>query len=435
VAYYAAGLGFMVWCFARALPLGAHLMRWLLDTGPGAMVFAGALAGAVALVSRRVAPRTLEPYFAVLAVVLFAREAIVFGRHLDRSPAPPPRDIVAEVGEGGDTRLPNVYHLILDSFQDELFEPALPPGGETTLAGFVRFHLMSRSHATSVALPAILTGGWVPTPSAKARIRNALTGEASLPQRLRGAGYRTLAVVPRYIYGSQPSAFDVVVLHDENVTEPDARALNAAAFLRLWVFRTLPLALVVRLDRGSLPGLGAGFFDMRGVDRIAAFPTPLLHRLSFERLLELEPHLPPRGRYTLVHVALPHKPFRLRSDCSMAPGLTDLAQQTDCTLRLLVRYVQLLRRLDRLDDAAILVHGDHGMGLVRRDGHFVEDESAWSRTLLLTRFPGATGPLRRARETARLEDITPTLLTMLGVGPPMSSEGRPLVEALPSGPP
>ena len=107
----------MVWSFLRALPLGAHLLRWLLDTAAGSGVFVAALAGVTVFLVRRVDPRALAPFFAALAVVLLAREAIVFGTRLDRSPLPPPRDVVAEVGQGGDPRRPNVYHFILDSFQ------------------------------------------------------------------------------------------------------------------------------------------------------------------------------------------------------------------------------------------------------------------------------------------------------------------------------
>jgi hypothetical protein len=430
--YLVAGLGFMAWSFLRALPLGAHLLRWLLDTDAGSAVFLAGMVGAIVLALRKVDPRTLLPFFAVLAVVLLVRELAAFATRLDREPLPPPRDVVAEVGPGAGSELPNVYHLILDSFQDELFAPRRLPGGEAVLDGFVRFRTTSRSHATSVALPAILTGRWEEQMAPGKRARQALTGAAGLPQRLRGAGYRTLAVVGRHVYEDHPEAFDVTVFHDENVSEPDARALHAAAFSRLWVFQTLPMALNERLARGAVLGFGSDFFEMKGVARAATFAKPLVSRLSLERWLEIEPRLPSRGRYTLVHVALPHVPFRLRPDCSLAPDETDLGQQTDCTLRLLVRTLELLRDLDRLDDAVVLVHGDHGAGLVRRDGRFVEEEEAWYRTLLLTKASGARGPTREAPQPAGLEDIAPTLLALLGLDGSPSIEGRVLAEALPA---
>ena len=80
----------------------------------------------------------------------------------------------------------------------------------------------------------------------------------------------------------------------------------------------------------------------------------------------------------------------------------------------------------------VLVHGDHGAGLVFRDGRFEEDEAAWYRTLLLTKAPGAREPLRPARETAGVEDIAPTLLAMLGIVREQPFEGHVLVEALTS---
>jgi hypothetical protein len=422
-AYYAAGLGFMGWSFLRALPAGAHLLRWLLDSAMGAAVFAVALVGLTVLLARRVDPRDLEPAFAVLAAILIAREAVVLGAGLDRNPPPPPRDVVGELGPGADPGLPNVYHLILDSFQGELFEARLGPEEAEALDGFVRFRATSRSFATSQALPAILAGRWLEGGTTR-RARTGLAGEESLLTVLRHSGYRTIAFVPRYLYENEPGAVDVMVFHRLNVPEPDARALHAAAFLRLWLFRALPLAASERLARGEILGFGAEFFEMKGVERVATFHKPLLSRLSLEGLMAMEPRLPPRGRYTLVHLALPHVPYRLRADCSDASGETDLVQQTDCTLLLLRRFVDLLRRLDRLDDSIILVHGDHGSGLVLKDGRLVEDESAWYRTLLLIKPAGARKPLRLSEEPARLEDIAPTLLALLGIDPGFAYEGR-----------
>jgi phosphoglycerol transferase MdoB-like AlkP superfamily enzyme len=153
-----------------------------------------------------------------------------------------------------------------------------------------------------------------------------------------------------------------------------------------------------------------------------------------ESFVELEPRLPARGRYTLVHLLLPHMPYVLRSDCSReGTATTDLEQQSRCTLRLLVRFLDTLRRLDRLDGSILVVHGDHGSGEILREGRLVSDEPASLRTALLFKPVGGHGPMRRAGRTARLVDIAPTLLAMLGIAREAPFDGTVLEEALPEG--
>jgi hypothetical protein len=252
------------------------------------------------------------------------------------------------------------------------------------------------------------------------------------PARPPAGGLPHGGFVPRFLYGRHRAAFDLAVVHDENVHEPDLPALHAATFVRLWTFSVLPRSLGESLAAGRVPGLGAGFFGMAGVERLSAYAQPLVSRLSLEALIELEPRLPGHGRYTFVHVLLPHNPYVLRADCSRAaePAGSDVLEQTGCALLLLGRYVETLRRLDRLDGSIVLVHGDHGSGEVLRDGRLESDEAAWLRTVLLVKPATGRGPLRDAGETAALVDIAPTLLALLGVERGAPFDGRVLEEAL-----
>jgi hypothetical protein len=440
VAYYSFGFGFMAWSFLRALPLAGHFPRWVLDLEGGAAVFAALWIGATVFATSRAGPRVLEPVVAVITVALLAHEAVLFSTRLDHGPPPPPRDMVAELTSGGDPGRSNVYHLILDSFPDDLFDPCLPPGGEGALDGFVRFHAVSRTPVTSQAVPSMFAGRWLASIAEEERVREGLTGEGSLLPWLRRAGYQTVGFVPRNLYRDVPSALDSMAFHDENVREADVRAFHVAVFLRLWAIRTLPLGLSKRAARGSLFGWRPNLFEVEDTERVSTFAQPVVALLSMDRLLEMEPQLPARGRYTLVHLLLPHRPYRLRRDCSYGSGSepSDLGQQTECTLRLVLRFVELLRRLDRLDGSVVVLHGDHGINEVLREGQFVEDESAWVRTTLLVKPAGARGPLRLAEATAHMEDVAPTLLALLGAPPEPSHEGRVLsdvLEALPEGPP
>jgi hypothetical protein len=428
--YYSAGFGFVAWSFLRAIPASAHLARWILDTGAGSALFAAAWAVATFALVRRVPHRALEPLLAVLAALLLGREAFAFAARLDREPAPPPRDVAAELGRGGPPDRPNVYHLLLDALPDDVFDAARPAGRESGLDGFVRFRARAPMRSTQAVLPTILTGRRMAGDSAS-QVREALLGEASLLRAVRAEGYRTLGFVPRFLYGDHREAFDVAVVHGENLEEPDLPALHAAVFLRLWTFGVLPRALGERLAAGRVLGFETAFFQMAGIERLSTYAQPLVSRLSFEELLALEPRLPPRGRYTYVHLLLPHNPYVLLSDCSRSEaGPTDLLEQTRCSLLLLARLVETLRRLDRLDGSVLLVHGDHGSGEVLRDGRLVPDEDAWLRTLVLVKPVGASGAgPREARERADLVDIAPTVLALVGIDPP-PGDGRVLEEAL-----
>jgi hypothetical protein len=434
VSFYAAGFAFVTWSFLRALPAAGHVARWVLDSPAGAAVFLVAWMAVAVAAGRRLAPRSLEPALAVLAVVLAAREVALFGSRLDRRPPPPPRDLAAEFGPRGDPARPNVYHLILDGFQDELLEPCLPAGDPDALAGFVRFRAMAPIRSTQQVVPLIFSGRSLSSGSADERIREGLAGESSLVKNLRDAGYRTFGLVPRFIYEKNPSALDLLAFHEESAQEPDLPGLHAAVFLRLWAYETLPRSVAEPLARGRFLGLGADFFRMASVDRLSNDAQPVVALLSMESFVELEPRLPARGRYTLVHLLLPHMPYVLRSDCSReGTATTDLEQQSRCTLRLLVRFLDTLRRLDRLDGSILVVHGDHGSGEILREGRLVSDEPASLRTALLFKPVGGHGPMRRAGRTARLVDIAPTLLAMLGIAREAPFDGTVLEEALPEG--
>ncbi len=363
-AYYVAGFSFLLWGFLRALPQGAHVVRWILDTTPGATIYGIGCTAALVAAARRKSPRWVEPALAVLAVVLTARDVALFATRLEKPPPPAAaRDIVAEVGTGGSRALPNIYHLLLDSFPDALLEPCLPAEATRLLDGFVRFRLASPVRSTEYVLPAIFTGRWVPANEPE-RLREALTGPTSLLSDLRRAGYRTLALVPVYIYAKSPSAVDSIVYHEESAPSVATSRLHAATFRQLWAYSTLPVAMIEPLARRSFFGLDAETFRAADALHAATSAGPVLSRAALNRLIELEPRLPDRGRYTLVHVMLPHPPHVLRSDCSDsgAAVTTDLKQQTDCTLLLVTRFLGRLHTLGRLAGSIVVIQGDHGPG-------------------------------------------------------------------------
>ena len=432
-AYYAAGFAFTAWGFLRGLPFASGLVPWALDTSAGWMTFASAWVGLTVALARGRSPRSVEPALAVLALVFAAREAYGLAT-LERVPPPSVADIPRALGPGGDPRQPNVYHLILDAFQDELLEPCLTPEVEGLLDGFVRVRLASPMRHTMSVLPWILVGRW--GGEGRTRLHHALTGDDSVFSDFRGAGYRSVGFVPSYLYRANPPALDVTVFLDDSVLldgrdRSRVKSMHGALFRQLWAYSVLPAALARPLARTNPLGLDPGTLRSVAVLRLSALAQPMVSRLGLERFLEAEAGLPARGRYTFVHLLLPHSPHVLRSDCSQGEGLTDLKQQTECTLRLVGRFLQTLRGLGRLDDSVVVIHGDHGSGYGLREGRLVSDPTGDLRTLLLAKPVGSRGPMRALPGSASVVDVVPTLLALAGIPPTRALDGRAVEGAVP----
>jgi hypothetical protein len=415
-AYQVAGAGFLLYSLLRALPWGDHLAAWVLDRLATSAVLVLVSLAAVARLTRLDPAVALKP-LAAFAVLLAAQEAWRLGtRH-----EPPARGGTAATASpvlgGADADRPNVYQLVLDAYQPDHFDQAWPRGAP--LDGFVYFReARSLYPATAPSMASLFTSRrQVAGPR---HLQDALASPDALPRRLREAGYRTVAYVPGNVYPNPLEGFDAVVWHATGLAPEQARAMYRWLFPRLWAAVILPADLGDRLARAK--GFGLSPEDLRQMRTLrASTPTqPLTTLSSFDRYLDQEAALPARGRYTLLHLLIPHDPFVLTEDCAFEPSRTNALSQSRCAALALQRFLRRLDELGRLRDSIVLVHSDHG---------------AWSRerldentpALLLLKPAGASGVVVRRSEAASLLDVTPTLLAMVGVAASPRHEGRDLL--------
>jgi Sulfatase len=208
--------------------------------------------------------------------------------------------------------------------------------------------------------------------------------------------------------------------------------MHRRVFNDLWLFQLAPASLLQPLAR--LRGIN-DVDELRSVkgQQATAYNQPAESRLSFARFIEAEARLPARGRYTFIHLLVPHRPFLLSPDCSYRSALdrTDIQQQSACAMRLASDLLETLRRLGRYDDTAILIQGDHGSPVKPENGHATPDDpSGWWRALLMVKAPRAHGALRTSQERATLCDVAPTLLAAVGLKPTSPVDGRVLADAV-----
>jgi hypothetical protein len=424
-AWYLAGPFFLASAVLRNGPLpGLH------DPWP-ALATVALLALVATLVQSRIPPAAAAGFLGWLAALVLGAEVVQvvraqrdYAARVEQESAP----AAPQAAQG----LPNVYHLVLDGFQTEMYEAVAGPDRGRHLPGFVHFprNVATYGH-TTLSLASIFAGRKYDLESPQlAYAWRAFNSESSLLHGLREAGYVTYG----YVYPVYP--FRMGLFHHQVRTTDDTASEETQwlAFKTLWVGTNLPRFMAERLvDREGLRQLWSR--------RVMPGSVNLNTYLRFREFLRDEEHLPARGRYTFVHVLLPHYPFVFDAECGHAADLrrTTVEEQTRCTLRLVGDLVEELRRLGRYDGSLIVVSGDHGSrhqlapdgslvdagrippdGAVREPGELGADSPVWARAraraLLLVKPAGrgADQPYLVSDLATTLFDIGPTIAQTAG---------------------
>ena len=409
--------------------LGALGVGWLVDSGPGLLLCCAGLLTFSALLARQWEPHVITAPLAALGVLLLLHDASIFFSDVER------RDVShdeAAVAPSSLPEAPNVYHIVLDAFQTEVFEKlrAEDDALDAALGGFAYFsENRALYHSTLLSLGSMFTGQRYAYDRTLADFIEAAFGEASFVARLAAKGFRTVAVVPV----SDPfekTLFDRLSHHADRVER--SAAVNTVGFRNLWIVANVPRPVRDWLLSSSwLSEQTRQELRLTMAGRALTDSDPVASHSSFLELVREEKALPASGRYTFVHLLIPHTPYVLRADCSYRAGAvrdTHPLEQTRCTLDLLTRFLDHLHDLDRFDSALILVHGDHGDPFRLRGDALVPARARSLATPLLVKRPGRRreDDFEACATPSTLLDIAPSLLEWLEIEPDPSFEGTSL---------
>lgn len=326
-------------------------------------------------------------------------------------------------------QVPNIYHVVLDEYQTEMFEVTLDSEVRRDLSGFNYYPDARTTYGrTEMSMASILgPSDYDYEKSPQDFVDASWRGPDSSLQELRRAGYRTTGFshLPS-LYGS-PSPFDEAVLLSDYV-QFDPRDDHIILADSLWLYAHTPAEAAQRL-------LPEDHYAALEGENLLPSEAPAVSVLSLEKFIDRERELPSAGRYTLIHLILPHFPYVMSADCEYTEGEeTAPSEQAACTTSLIVDLVEELKDLNRFESSHIVIHGDHGarfgmagdeLRQVPQDFGSEEWNEARSRSLLLIKPAGADAeePLAVSEYPALLTDIMPTLFDSIDV-PFVSRDGR-----------
>lgn len=305
---------------------------------------------------------------------------------------------------------PNIYHILLDEFQSDHFARQLNGSVEQSLQGFTFYQSASANYdMTAWAVPSAILGELYRfDESPDAYKQRAFNSPDSAHFHIKDAGYVSLAV-SRRLFPVGFNHMDLTLPHSLLI-ETDGLE-HSGTFNTLWFYSTVPKfaaeSLAFRnilIDKNSLANIKSRTF--------LADASSIESYLGFKSFLDKEHLLPERGRYTFLHLLIPHGPFTYNADCERRSAATT-DSQVKCAVNMLEEFVNKLKALDRFNDSLILVHGDHGSRWTydnpdggSNDGEMTRGKRRSHKTLLLVKPPGNEQPFRTSSQPVEILDVS-----------------------------
>lgn len=357
----------------------------------------------------------------------------------------------------------NAYHIVLDGFSEQ-YLAANQKEYEEKLDGFTFYPRAFTFYGTTdLSMRAVFSGQ---LHGANLAEWGAGAFSNGFMQSLHEENIQ-IVEYPFYNYFCHPDALICKATQDRFTnTRPQFELFT---LVDLTFQRMMPLSLRSwMLSQGhrseGRDGWDPGFSISNWLQTIADGEPPVwLRNIQAQTLqtvddfLAAEPMLSGSGRYTYLHIMLPHDPHVFDADCRFALPEQEEAKsrqqriddQFACALHELGRVLDRLKELHRFDDSLIVVHGDHGSSytwacpawdhsqdfdptLPDADRHAATTEN-WTdqqinciaRPLLLVKPPNSH-KFSVSDRVANLLDIAPTIVKHFGlyeqgIGQPLDS--------------
>lgn len=386
--------------------------------------------------------------FAVLVLILLLVRMGIWGNpsdhgHADHSKPiryPKPQATIP----GG-----NIYRLLFDSFCSQEFKACFPQSAhQKALKDFI-FYPENRANYlwTQPSVTCCKTGSFFKGGNMREWIIDGTIPTIS-GQLLENGWITSLYGNPSF--KKNEPAFRKVSFAGADKIQHDAQnqILHRLNFADLCLLRLAPVPLrknVYDQERGLL----SRKFGKQGV-----FSNTHLRVGSalntFRTMLAEEKLRGHQGHYIEAHFYLPHNPYVLDGKLVYHPQGTTIRDQIQACFNLIDQFVSELKRLDRYDNATIIIHSDHGFAY-KEDHPFCPQPSAsaemmgkidalikrpdfdsrkldkWSQALLLIKPPHrSASQLAISQRETQTADIAATIFSLAGI-PAAAENGSPIL--------
>lgn len=366
-----------------------------------------------------------------LACILIIGELLIIFNDIYRTSSKNQENIYANIPaqNQADKNLPNIYHIVFDEYQTDMFDLTLNEEVEKQLAGFTFYpNDVTVYGRTGMSLPSTFTSLSYDYEIPQIEYqKQAFNSDKSLLFWLKKAGYRTNAYIHK-VFTFDLKLFDLVIEHKNNTFLRPDNVAYIKQFSNLWVYANAPRAISKRIIKPES-------LDQIKNQNVLPSAAPIVSYESFENILNNEELLDSSGQYFFMHLILPHFPYVLKSDCSYeGDSETSPLEQSRCATKMITELIGVLKKSKRFDNSLIIIQSDHGSRFKAENndltkiggGYYSEEWSlARSRALLLVKTPDKNNSdsLDISYAKTSLLDITPTVIKALGIESGLTEEG------------
>ena len=328
----------------------------------------------------------------------------------------------------------NVLLFILDGFQSDLFWDLIDnePGLINEFAGFTFYPNTSSVFAkTYPTIPLLLTGR-VYTKQQTFEEFLPQTYEKSLLTSLIERGW-DVGLYPRI--KSTVSVNDSIMSNYVELLGWDEKVDNYLLALDLSLFRAAP-----HFTKSLVYNDGDFILQKTLGEHLDSISKPLEQRslprhhvhegLNFLKNLQASGNTKTREpTFRFYHLNMPHKPFLLDRDLNYGlrmDGFSSYREYAYASVKLMIKYLEELKRLGVYDNSSIIITADHGAGehtsnkyisaekqyvVISEDGR----EKASGKPLLLIKRHHDNSPFQLSSKPVSLLDIAPTIASFTSI--------------------